>query len=131
MSYIRYNHPRLYVKGTTSMYVFQSDIGIENMGGYTKEDMIEMLCRNWKTDDKLFKDWWIKIFASSIGVEMREKPLEAFSKEYNLEEYAISKKCEKWIKKVTKGMKESKKMLIMKEGKKVIYKDIKRSKCQL
>jgi hypothetical protein len=64
------------------MYVYSDGEHITSYG-YNNVDMIEMLIREWNTEDKLFKEWFIKKLANNLGVEVRDKPLVFGSKEYN------------------------------------------------
>lgn len=85
MSYIRMGHPLTYVEGNSEDYVFPSATPdgkggykveyIEDYGSISDSGFIELLYKNWKTDDEMFKQHFIKRLAERLDVKLRKKPL--------------------------------------------------------
>ena len=103
MSYIRSPYPLKHVKGVSEMYVFGDSNDNISQWGYSDADMVEMLIKNWKTDDVVFKEWFVKTLASRLKVVLRDEPLEFMGEEYNRIDKEIrekmQKKFDKFIKK--------------------------------
>ena len=78
MSYIRWGYLLKYVEGNSEDYIWPYDNKhIEDYGKISDKGVIELLFRYWKTDDKLFKDYFIKRLDERLNVKLREKPLSA------------------------------------------------------
>jgi len=96
MSYIRAAGPLRYVEGNSEDYVFGSDDEkggnyIEDYGKISDTGFIELLFKNWNTEDIIFKEHLIKRLAKRLKVKIRPKPLtndEIFKlMEKNMKEY--------------------------------------------
>lgn len=76
MSYIRYNHPLVYVEGNSNDYVFYS-VGdfVEDYGNISDTGFVELLFDNWQTEDKAFKEHLLKRLAARLNVKLRDHPL--------------------------------------------------------
>lgn len=74
MSYSRGPSVGYWVVNEIEGYVYSNGEEIIDYGS-TRNDLIEMLGRNWKTEDIQFKQWLMKRLAEELGVLMREKPL--------------------------------------------------------
>ena len=74
MSYSRGPSVGYWVVNEIEGYVYSNGQEIIDYGS-TRNDLIEMLGRYWRTEDTQFKDWLMKRLAKELGVLMREKPL--------------------------------------------------------
>ena len=104
MSYIRYNHPLVFVEGFSEDYVYDSasrDNFIEDYGNISDNGFIELLFQEWQTDDVVFKNHLLKRLAERLNVKLRKTPLsdekyleldEEHSKQFEKENSELFKK---------------------------------------
>jgi hypothetical protein len=69
-----------WVEGISKDYIFPTEddngkVFIEDYGSISDEGFIELLIKEWDTEDKLFKYHLIKRLAERLNVKLREKPL--------------------------------------------------------
>ena len=75
MSYLRWGHPLVYVDGESEDYIYSNGESITDYGKISDSGFIELLSRDWITDDTMFKDHLIKRLAERLGVKLRDHPL--------------------------------------------------------
>lgn len=76
MSYLRMSWPLTYVEGESEDYIFEDVDGfIEDYGHISDKGFIELLFKEWKTDNTLLKEHLIKRLAKRLDVKLRDKPL--------------------------------------------------------
>ncbi len=83
MSYQRWGWALQYVDGESEDYVYGGSYKkgkkeieyIHDYGGISDSGFIEMLYHHWETDDKVFKEHFIKRLAERLKVKLRKKPL--------------------------------------------------------
>ena len=80
MSYIRAAWAYTYVDGESDDYIFsykddKAKCKIEDYGHLSNNTIIELLYKNWQTDDELFKEYLLTKLAKRLKVKLRKKPL--------------------------------------------------------
>ena len=80
MSYIRSGWDYEFVEGVSEDYVFSmSDADgntmIEDYGYISDAGLVELLFKNWKTDDEVFKQHFLRRLAKRLDVKIRKTPL--------------------------------------------------------
>jgi hypothetical protein len=81
MSYIRPCCVLKYVEGESKCYIFESYYGgIEDYDRLSNEVLVELLFRNWKTEDILLKNYLLGKLAEKLNVKLRKKTLKMTKK---------------------------------------------------
>lgn len=73
MSYIRWAEKRDRFDGESEMYVYGYGDDKISCNGYDDKDMIEMLDEWWITEEKEFKEWFIRRLAKRLNIESELK----------------------------------------------------------
>jgi hypothetical protein len=74
MSYIRMGSRYQYAGGKSKDYVWPNGEKIIDYGSISDETLVELLHRNWKTEDSDFKDYLIFRLAKRLNVKLRSGP---------------------------------------------------------
>lgn len=84
MSYLRWGHHLTFVDGESEDYIYSNGESIVDYGKISDSGFIELLSRDWITEDIMFKEHLIKRLADRLGVKLRDKPL-TFEEKMELE----------------------------------------------